>query len=125
MDVQIQEKGEHSIVKLEGELTIYFASQVLDAIYDLLNKTDKIAVDLSGIIEADTSGIQALIVIKREAFRRKKTIKYVNHSEIIVRLIDLLGLVGLFGDKIKIPAENRDNYAFHYGVKKQNFNFSG
>ena len=122
MDVQIQEKGEHSIVNLKGELTIYFAAQTLDAIYDTLNKTDKIAIDLSGILEADTSGIQALVVIKREAMRRQKTVKYVNHSEIIVRLIDLLGLVGLFGDKIKIPAENRDNYAFRYGVKKQVFN---
>ena len=121
MDIRIKEKDGHFFVTLDGELNIYTAAQVNDFYLDELKSKEKVAVDLSKVKELDTSGVQSLISLKKNASKNNTSIKFINHSETVIRIIDLLGLIGLFGDKIKIPSEERQNFSFSYGTKKQEF----
>jgi len=119
MEIEIKVKDDICLVTLRGDLNIYSAPAVVENLVSSFQKYHKVAVDLGGIGEMDTAGLQTLIAAKKEAIKTGKLLKIVNHSSVVIKLVDLLGLVGFFGDKIKIPVEERSNYSFKYGIKKQ------
>jgi len=60
-----------------------------------------IEVDLAGIEELDTAGLQLLLLAKRE---RQGRIRFVHHSVEVLRLLDLANLAATLGDPIVLPA---------------------
>lgn len=91
---------------IEGELTIFRAAELREALLGCLQSAGEIEVDLSGVAEFDTAGLQLMIAAKREAVQRGKQLHFANHSKPVLDLLDLCDLAGYFGDQIVISSSH-------------------
>jgi anti-anti-sigma factor len=89
---------------LEDDLTIYHAAAHKAALLAALAATDRLELDLSAIAEIDTAGLQLLILVKREAAARGKSVVISGHSAAVRQTIDFCSLAVAFGDPMVIPA---------------------
>jgi anti-sigma B factor antagonist len=87
---------------IEGELTIYRAGELKQAIFSQINASDVIEVDLSQVTEIDSAGLQILLSAKLEAMIRDKQLHFTGHSKPVLEVFDLCDLGGFFGDQVVI-----------------------
>lgn len=87
-------------LRLEGEMNIYHVNEIKAQVLDALDGPSPLEVDLSGITEVDTAGLQLLILAKREAARLDKNVRFTGHSPAVLEVMDLCNLSGLFGDPV-------------------------
>ena len=106
-----------AVISFEGELNIYSASELKNKFLDLLDSHEQLIVELNNVTSIDTSGIQILIFLKREADLLKKKLILKSHNQVVLRFFDLYGLVGYFADKIVILKEDKEKFKFSYGTK--------
>lgn len=88
-------------ISLSGELTIYTAAEIKATLAAAMESADSLEIDLFGVTEIDTAGLQLLLMTKRAA---DKKIAFINHSQPVLRLVDLANLGGVFGDPLLISA---------------------
>jgi anti-sigma B factor antagonist len=88
---QVQQDNERQ-VQLEGNLTIYDAQMVKENLLAALSDTQYLEIELSAISEIDSSGLQVLLLINREASEHEIMLKLVRPSEVIISLLRLYGL---------------------------------
>lgn len=88
-------------LSLSGELTIYTAGEVKATLAAAMESADSLEIDLFGVTEIDTAGLQLLLMAKRTA---DKKIAFINHSQPVLRLVDLANLGSVFGDPLLISA---------------------
>ena len=63
--------------------------------------------DLSGVEELDTAGVQFLLWLKRDMARTGSELKLTGHSPAVIEVLDLLKLASAFGDPILLsPSAN-------------------
>ncbi|XDD48672.1 lipid asymmetry maintenance protein MlaB [Leptospira sp. WS92.C1] len=106
-------------IKIEGELTIYDALEFKKKLNEILTKRHPLLeIDLSKITKMDTSCLQILLALKKEAKRKEFTVRLVNHSHSALKLIDLYGLTGFLRDKIKLQKDDLKEFSFQYGTGK-------
>lgn len=79
-------------IKVEGEMTIYTSAEMMPKLLMSIDKYKETVVDLSHVSEIDTSGIQLLEFIKREAERDGKEYKLENHSGAVLDVFRLYHL---------------------------------
>lgn len=106
--IQETKRNGHPTLQLSGELTIYEASEartLLAARLDAQGK--KLELDLAGLEEIDTAGIQVLLWLRREAEARGKLLPFTNHNPAVLAVFDLLKVTALFGDPILITPTSR------------------
>jgi anti-sigma B factor antagonist len=65
---------------VEGELTIYTAAETREKFAALLQTEQPIEIDLSQVSEIDTAGLQLLLLARREASAREKTLTFTDPS---------------------------------------------
>lgn len=94
-----------SRVALAEDFTIYSAAQNKENLLGQLDSSQGLELDLSGVEEMDSAGLQVLMLLKREADNRGKPLHLINHSQAVVEVFELLDLAGYFGDPLVIPAE--------------------
>ena len=92
-------------LKLSGELTIYSAAEARTNLAKHADKKVVPELDLSGIEEIDTAGVQVLLWVKRESLGRGRPLALVNHSAAVVEVFDLLKVTGILGDPILIAPD--------------------
>lgn len=109
---QIDLSGDHAAIN--GSLTIYTASE---ARRSLLGAPGRI--NLAGISSIDWAGAQVLIGLKQDARKAGRELVFEGHSEAVLRLFDLMGLVAWCGDRIKVPASLKQELSFRYGVRRR------
>lgn len=90
---------------LKGELTIYTVAEVKAGIGDSLKDRDEIEIDLSGVTEIDTAGLQLMLIAKRKP---GKHVRFLNHPPSVLRLLDLSNLATTLGDPVVLTAGERD-----------------
>jgi len=101
-----QERRENRLcLQAVGEMTIYSAAELKPALLEVLGRSDEIEIDLSGVSELDTSGVQLLILMKREAAAAGKALTLSRHSPAVLEVFELLGLGSWFGDPQLLPAD--------------------
>ena len=86
---------------LSGEMTIYNAAQIKATLAEAMRGAAELEVDLSGIADIDTAGLQLMLIAKRHPDCR---VRFVDHSPEVLRLIDLANLGGALGDPLFIAA---------------------
>ena len=111
------DKDERSL-NYQGIFTVHVIARLKHELLDHLNQSRRLELNLSGVSEMDTAGIQLLLLLKREARAQGKTFRILEHSAPVLRILDLYGLALEFGDRIKLKKGERKNYAFKYGVGK-------
>lgn len=92
------------LIRIEGELTIYRAAELKDVLLAAVREHAAVELDLAGVTEFDTAGLQLLLLAKREALTVHRTLSLTGHSPAVVEVFELLDLVGHFGDPIVLTA---------------------
>lgn len=106
MAINIVEQSDSATqILISDEMTIY---TILDQKNELLRhlKTDhQLQLDLSGVSEIDSAGMQLLIHMKQRAEQLNNELSFVHHSQSVVEVIGLFNLTSFFGDPIVITAD--------------------
>ena len=91
-------------ISLDGEVTIYRAADLKVAVLEALRKTRVLEIDLSGVTELDTAGLQVLMLAKQTAAAEQRELRLLQHSPAVVDVFEMLDLVAFFGDAVLIHA---------------------
>lgn len=97
-------KNSGEIYQIAGELTIYRAEELKKELLDTIAHGQEIEVDLQGVSEIDSAGLQLMIMAKREAVLQQKSLRFTGHSQTMLEVLDLFGLAGYFGDPVVITS---------------------
>jgi anti-sigma B factor antagonist len=100
MTMKVKKQGNRCKVTFEGELSIYEAAEVYEKFRKYMSTCDSFDIDLQYVTEIDTSGVQILLAVKREAFKLGKDVSMTMHSEPVVEVFELLNIAHEFGDPI-------------------------
>jgi len=102
--VSSEVKELHTQSSIHGELNIYFITEVKEQLVQLLNDTEHLVLNLSDIDNIDTSGIQLLVMLKKEATAENKNLTFEQHSQPVIEIIELLNLAAYFGDPLVLTS---------------------
>lgn len=87
-----------TLLSLSGGLTIFQAAERKPQLLHALSQAEQgLSLDLSGVDEIDSAGIQLLLLTRREARRSGRTLDVAAYSPAVLAMFDLLQLHELFG----------------------------
>ena len=89
-------------IAIDGELTIYRAADLKTTVLEALRKARVLEVDLAGVTELDTAGLQVLMLAKNAAAADGRELRLLNHSPAVVEIVEMLNLGAFFGDALLI-----------------------
>lgn len=89
-------------IAIDGELTIYRAADLKTTVLEALRKARVLEVDLAGVTELDTAGLQVLMLAKNAAAADGRELRLLNHSPAVVDVVEMLNLGAFFGDALLI-----------------------
>lgn len=93
-------------LSIEGEMTIFRAEELKEAILPVIVNHEEIEIDLSHVTEIDGAGLMLMISVKLEAWQHKKVLRFVGHSGPITEAVDICDLSTFFGDPIVISSQS-------------------
>ena len=94
-------------IEIRGEFNIFTATALRQQMLDALEQTGDVEVDLSGVNEIDSAGIQLMLAAKREAALRNKGLRFAGHSREVYDVLELCDVTGQLGDPVLIhPTTN-------------------
>jgi len=103
MDIH-QAQPAPATLRVEGEMTIYRAHELKGMLLPAAASRDVLELDLSGVSDIDSAGLQLLMLAKKVSRLRQRSMRIVAHSPAVVEAFELLDLAGYFGDPLVIPA---------------------
>ena len=89
---------------IDGELTIYRAAELCEALKAALATGPELEVNLAGVTEMDSAGVQLLMAAKKSALAAQRTLRLVGHSPSVLEVFEILDLAAHFGDPLVMPA---------------------
>ena len=92
MTIIVNAETQPAQIRIEDELTIYTAADSKQQLMDVLAAHPAFVVELSAVSEIDTSGVQLLLMVQREAQRLGKTLTLSGASPAVQEVIGLLNL---------------------------------
>jgi anti-anti-sigma factor len=95
-----------NILKIEGELTIFRAMELQPAI---LCNPPLDEIDLSGVTDLDSAGLQLLMLAKKTAQTQGKDIYLSGHSPAVMDVFELLNVAGYFGDHLVMDSSTKNS----------------
>jgi len=96
MTVDLINENGRCRVRIEDELTVYTASMISESIRDALADHEVVAIDLAGVSEIDTAGLQMLLVAKKEAALRNREVSFIGHNNVVMECLRLVNLASFF-----------------------------
>ncbi|AMN46373.1 hypothetical protein ACG33_04475 [Steroidobacter denitrificans] len=86
-----------SVVRVQGEMTIYRAHELLQEVLAIVRKRSATTLlDLSKVIEFDTAGLQLLLMAHRLAATAGNRLSVINPSECVSDVLELCNLTNDF-----------------------------
>jgi anti-anti-sigma regulatory factor len=92
MSLQVTQAGPNALATLDGELTIQNVGTLREEL--AAAGCQSVDIDLSGVTEIDTAGLQWLLMAKRMA----DGVRFVNHSPAVIHMLELCHLEQLLGE---------------------------
>ena len=92
MSIGEARQGQAVALAVEGELTIYRAAELKDALLDAVRQHAAPAFDLSAVSEFDSAGLQLLLVARQEVARLGKTLRVQGAGSAVRDVFALLGV---------------------------------
>lgn len=93
--------SESRVLRIDGELTIFRAAELKPV---LLDDPAPLEIDLSGVTELDTAGVQLLMLAKATALAAQRELRLVAHSPAVTEVFELLNLAAYFDDPLVMDA---------------------
>lgn len=90
-------------LRLEGEMTIYRAAELKQVLLAAIDGPAPLVLDLSGVTEIDSAGLQLLMMAKKTAQSKGGDLQLAAQSDAVADVLDLLDLATHFGDQLVIP----------------------
>lgn len=106
MGILFEKNDATGSLRVVDEMTIYTAAEQKARLLEHLPDCPELELDLSGVTEIDSAGLQLLLVMKNESERLGHELRIVNHSRPVIDAIELLKLSAHFGDPIVLPSES-------------------
>ena len=97
MSIHTHWQGRRCTLQIEQEMNIYTAATLKDPLLEPLAQSRELLLDLSAVFEMDTSGVQLLLLLHREAIRRQVVLRITEVSVVVREALALYGLSGWFG----------------------------
>lgn len=85
---------------IEGELTIFRAMELKPL---LLATPQPLEINLAGVTEIDTAGVQLLMLAKKTAQAAQRELRLTAHSPAVMEVFELLNLAAFFDDLLVMP----------------------
>ena len=104
MATSVESDGQQSRITFSGDLTIYKATELWGLLVRTIDQACEVELDLGGVEEIDTAGVQLLMMAKRLAAGREKAMRMVNHSQSVLDVFELFNLGAYFGDPVLLSA---------------------
>jgi len=79
-----------ALLFIEGDLTIRRVQELKDVLLARLAQSQALEVDLAGVTEIDTAGVQLLLMARRAARASQKELRLVAYSPAVATLFALL-----------------------------------
>lgn len=98
-----QQDPTSTIVFIEGEMNIYRARELKLLLQAQLASAEQIDLDLAGVSEIDSAGLQLLLVAKQSTVANRQQLQLVAPSDAVRELLHLTGLAAYF-DAAAAPA---------------------
>lgn len=105
MAISVETGGGICRMRVEGEMTIYNALEFKQAFLASLPGCAEVEINLSGVGEIDTAGLQMLLLAKSETSLCGKKLRLVAHSPATLEMLDLYNMAGYFGDPVVLPSD--------------------
>jgi len=103
MPSQSQADASPALLRIEGELTIFRAAELKEV---LLATPAPAEIDLSGVTEIDSAGLQLLMLAKKTAQAQRRELRLVAHSQAVTEVFELLNVAAYFGDPLVVAASS-------------------
>jgi anti-sigma B factor antagonist len=97
-------KSDPAMLSIHGELTIYRAAELKQELLAALATPAILEIDLSGVTDIDTAGLQLLMLAKKTAQAQQRELRLVAHSPAVTEVFELLNLAAYFGDPLVIAS---------------------
>lgn len=95
-----QEKKSLIHAQIIGEMNIYHASQLFEHLHPLLSSGKNLEIDLSGVTEFDSSGLQILLIAKREALTNQQKLQLIKPSTPVLNVFNTLNVLNSFAEVV-------------------------
>ena len=93
--------GSDCVLRIDGELTIFRAAELKPL---LLADPLPLEIDLSGVTDIDTAGVQLLMLAKNTARAQQRDLRLVAHSPAVNEVFKLMNLAACFSETLTAPA---------------------
>jgi anti-anti-sigma regulatory factor len=93
-----------NVLHIEGELTIFRAMELKSAMLPTPPLTE---IDLSGVTDIDTAGVQLLMLAKKTALREGCELHLLGHSPVVIEVFELLNVAAYFGDHLVMDSRTK------------------
>lgn len=100
-----QRSTDPCIYMIEGEMTIYNALELKEQMLSPLGQCAHVEIELAGVSEIDSAGLQLLMMVKNEARARGKSLGISGHSPAVLEVLDLCNLESFFGDPVLVRSQ--------------------
>jgi anti-sigma B factor antagonist len=110
MPSKSQTEATPAVLRIEGELTIFRATEMKEL---LLASPLPTEIDLSGVTEFDSAGLQLLMLAKKAAQAQARELHLVGHSDAVTEVFELLNVAAFFGDPLVVAASQASTGAQH------------
>jgi anti-anti-sigma regulatory factor len=91
-------------LRIEGEFTVFTAAELKPVILCTPLPQE---IDLSGVTEIDTAGVQLLMLAKRTALEQDRELHLVGHSPAVLEVFELLNVAAYFGDHLLMDSSGK------------------
>jgi anti-anti-sigma factor len=98
-----QRRGDATVIVAEGELDLVGAPRLLEAVPEDLE--DRLVLDLGGVAFMDSSGLRALLEVRRRTADAGRRFAIARPSEPVLRVLELVHLTTEFEILAAPPAE--------------------
>ncbi len=96
--------AETSLLRIEGEMTIYRALELKQVLLSRLDESAEVEIDVAAATEIDTAGVQLLLLAKKTAQARQRALRLVAASPAVAEVLELLNLATEFGATRTLPS---------------------
>lgn len=104
-------------LRIEGEMSIYKADELKTTLLSALGKDTTLEIDLSGVTELDTAGLQLLMLAKKTAQAAGGDLRLTRHSSVVADVFELLNVGAYFDDLLVMPSRTATSTS---STKKRN-----
>jgi len=92
MTFKTEDREEGVLLRVEGELTIYEAGSVRDALIEAFDRGVFMDLDLDSVASCDTAGLQLLCAARKTALEENLTFRVTGTSDAVLEVLKHAGM---------------------------------